>query len=389
MKIMHYFTSLLKKINPRKSPRAKRTYFEVAAAIAVVIAVGALSQLISPYQPIREAPFYDQSGQLQITHHRATVDSVEADGDEKHISSTVIDGPEKGSQAVFSVSIQENIEPNDTVILSKNQSTGNFTFSGYHRIPLMVVLLSVFIVVVLLVGRQRGASSIVGLVISIGIIGFGIIPLINKGYDALWVCIVGAFLIAIFSVLAAHGFRRRTYISLGCILFILVFVAIGANLAVHALQLSGFYDETVGFMLMNSQHDINLSGLLVGGIAIASLGVLDDIVTTQVATVEELLDANRELSLGKVYSKAWSVGAEHIAALVNTLALVYAGAALPLIIFLSSDTVDLYIFLNGEYLMTEIVRTLIASTALVVAVPISTFLASFMMHQRSRQKQAV
>lgn len=380
---MNYLRTLFGKANPRKHPNVRRAYSEVLVALCVVVTVGVLGHFISPYRAPSSTLFYDSSGQTQTTYHRATIDAVEAgDDDQQRVSATILDGPESDSTTTIVVSQFTQLSPGDTIVLSQNQSTGTFMFADYHRLPLMMTLLAVFIAIVLLVGRGRGATSIAGLIVSVGIIGFGIVPFILGGYDALWVCIIGAFLIAIPSILIAHGFRRRTYISLACILFILLLVAIAAELVVHALQLSGLHDETAGMLAIGSENTINLSGLLVGGIIIASLGVLDDIVTAQVAVVEELLGANEKLSLRDIYMKAWSVGTEHIAALVNTLALVYAGAALPLILIISSGASNLFVFFNSEYMITEIVRTLITSTALVLAVPISTLVASAWLHRR-------
>ena len=117
---------------------------------------------------------------------------------------------------------------------------------------------------------------------------------------------------------------------------------------------------------------------IISGIIIASLGVLDDVVTTQVATVEELHKSNPALSRRELFRAASSVGSEHITSLVNTLALAYVGASLPFIIMLTMrQTNSPLITVNGEYIATEVVRTLVASIGLVVAVPVSTGVATW------------
>jgi uncharacterized membrane protein len=42
-----------------------------------------------------------------------------------------------------------------------------------------------------------------------------------------------------------------------------------------------------------------------------------------------------------------------------------------------SNTQPLWAFINGEYMAVEIVRTLVGSASLVIAVPITTFLAAY------------
>jgi uncharacterized membrane protein len=117
--------------------------------------------------------------------------------------------------------------------------------------------------------------------------------------------------------------------------------------------------------------------LLLGGLIIGTLGVLDDVTTTQVAAVAELQRADPGLSRRDLYRRGIAIGREHIASLVNTLALAYAGASLPLFILFSFGTTQpLMVILNGEPVAEELVRTLVGSLGLIMAVPISTAMAA-------------
>jgi len=121
---------------------------------------------------------------------------------------------------------------------------------------------------------------------------------------------------------------------------------------------------------------IDIKGLFLAGVIIGSLGVLDDVVIAQVALVKEL-KAPR-ISNSQVYKKAMKVGISHLSSMVNTLFLAYAGVALPLFILFSLKSSNLLTYgnvMNNEMIAVEIVRTLVGSIGLVLAVPISTFLA--------------
>ena len=73
------------------------------------------------------------------------------------------------------------------------------------------------------------------------------------------------------------------------------------------------------------------------------------------------------------------VGQDHIASMVNTLVLVYAGAALPLLLLLSDRSLPLAYVLSHEVIAEEVVRVLVTSIGLVAAVPITTLLAALVM----------
>ncbi len=76
---------------------------------------------------------------------------------------------------------------------------------------------------------------------------------------------------------------------------------------------------------------------------------------------------------------AYEVGNTHIGAVVNTLFLAYAGAALPLILLyaVQADSLSLSMIINNELIATEIVRTLVGSIGLALAMPLTTFLAAW------------
>ena len=129
-----------------------------------------------------------------------------------------------------------------------------------------------------------------------------------------------------------------------------------------------------------TQGAINLQGLLLAGFIIGSLGVLDALTISQVSTVQELYRLSPELTMREAYTRAMRVGVDHISSMVNTLFLAYAGVSLPLLLlftFKQPPFLTLGQVLNHEVIATEIVRTLVGSIGLAVAVPITTLLAAY------------
>ena len=130
---------------------------------------------------------------------------------------------------------------------------------------------------------------------------------------------------------------------------------------------------------------------MLGGIIIGSLGVLDDVTIGQAATVYELKDANPSLDAKELYRRAMSIGREHIASLINTLFLAYAGISLPIILYLVAfqNGVPLWFALNGEPIAEEIVRTMVGSIGIILAVPITTLIASYFYGRRRKKEDEI
>ena len=275
----------------------------------------------------------------------------------------------------------QRLESGSLIILA-NSPIDAFVFYSMYRLPFLIVLTVLFIIVVLLVGRRQGFMSLLGLGAGILVVVGVTIPLIVNGYDTFWVTTGSAFLIALVSVLVAHGWNRRTVVSLITVMTVLLGVTILAKVTTYVLGLTGIVGEA-DYFLSVTRSSIDMSGILVGGIVIATLGALDDIVTTQVATVDVLRQENPAMSRASLYAKAAKVGSEHIAALVNTLALVYVGASLPVLVIYAVSDSDWFRLLNQGFVATEIARTLVVSIGLVLAVPFSTWLATQIMSRPS------
>lgn len=344
---------------------------------------------ISPYQPPRDEAIFTVTADSDSPYQRARVVSNESDG---KFTAELMDGYEKGLSVNVLVGETDSVgvAKGDTVLVTRdpasNTQTGEiFAFVDQFRLPALGILLAIFVALVAFIGGRRGILSVAGLLVSIMVIGWFMIPRILQGQNVLIITMISAYIIAIVSVIVAHGWRKRTFISVGCICLVLTGVALLAWLATLFTSLTGMTDETAFYIAMGREW-LDMRGLIVGGIIIASLGVLDDVVTTQVATVEELHKSNPKMPRTKLFKAASSVGSEHITSLVNTLALAYVGASLPFIIMLmAQSSVPSLITINSQYVATEVVRTLVASIGLVVAVPASTLLATLIYtHSKSR-----
>jgi uncharacterized membrane protein len=115
---------------------------------------------------------------------------------------------------------------------------------------------------------------------------------------------------------------------------------------------------------------------LLAGIVIGALGAIDDVAITQTSAIWEIGAADRELDRRELFRAGMRVGRDHVGSIVNTLALAYAGASLPLLILFQLSQQPLGQLIGSEIVATEIVRTLVGSIGLVAAMPVTTWLAA-------------
>ncbi len=205
------------------------------------------------------------------------------------------------------------------------------------------------------------------------------------GDNPLAVVLISSVFILLVIIYCTEGFKPRSHLAIASILFSLLITVFLSWLFVGLAKLSGITGEESMFLISLGQQVVNFKGLLLAGIIIGVLGVLDDVVISQVATVEQIARANQALGRIEVFRRAYQVGISHISSMTNTLFLAYAGASLPLLIlFVSGQSAfsSWWQVINNEIIATEIVRTLAGSIGLILSVPIATFIASLWFRSR-------
>jgi uncharacterized membrane protein len=297
----------------------------------------------------------------------------------------LLNGPDAGREVEVSyddplVDLQsQELRQGDAIVIGKivTADETSYVMVDRYRLPVLIYAIIFFLILAIIFGRLRGFTSLIGLVVSIFILLNFVTPNILEGKNPVVVVLIGAAAIALVSMFLAHGFNKRTLLAVVSTLLTLGLAeGLGYGLIV-ASRLLGNGSEEAFFLQSGYFGAINLQGLLLGGMLIGTLGILNDVTIAQSAAVEELHGANPKLTFKELYAKGGSIGREHIASLINTLVLVYAGASLPLFLLLSINNKELWPILNSATIAEEIIRTLVGSIALIIAVPITTGLSAY------------
>ena len=224
-------------------------------------------------------------------------------------------------------------------------------------------------------GRWRGVAALVGLGASIAVLVRFVLPALLEGTEPVLVAVVGSSAIAFLALYLAHGFRSMTTVALLGTLGALALTVALAWAFTEAARFSGFTSEEAFVVQLGTRGGVDLAGLVLAGMVLGALGALDDVTVTQASAVWELRTTNPRLTRRGLARAGMRIGSDHVASTVNTLALAYAGAALPLLILFVLSRQSLGTVANSEIIATEIVATLVGSIGLVAAVPLTTWLA--------------
>ena len=218
--------------------------------------------------------------------------------------------------------------------------------------------------------------SLAGTLLSLFII-LGIVYLIAAKYNPVGVSIVGSIVLLLSTTYLVYGWNYKAHAAVIGMVLSLILTWVLAALFVSWAHLTGMGDlENASYLAIELGADVDFRGIVLAGITIGALGVLDDVCVGQASAVFELVNANRAMGWLGLFRSSLNIGRDHIAAMVNTLLLAYVGASLPLMLVFTIYTEPLWYRINREPITEEIVRTLAGSLGLILAVPITSLIAS-------------
>ena len=371
-----------------------RSFTVLAMVMALaLVATGTLIGLVTlwPGQRSFEAPALagrSNREPARVISVAETTCRVPGGTDCERVSVEITGGPLEASRGAFTVGDAADIrlDVGDQIYVYENRVPGGvvagvkidrFGFADFDRERPLLLLVALFVVAVVLTGRLQGARSLVGLAGSLVVIVGFVVPAILDGASPVGVALVGALAVMLITIPLSHGIGPKSLAAALGTAGSLVLTVLLARLFVDAAHLSGLSSDEAAVVGVVAEG-VSVSGLLLAGMVIAALGVLDDVTVSQSSTVMALRATDPALGARQLFRRALGVGRDHVAATVNTLVLAYAGAALPLLLIFSLADTDARDAVTSEIVAQEVVATLVGSIGLILAVPITTALATLL-----------
>ncbi len=301
-------------------------------------------------------------------------------------------GPDSGAEILVDIPAGPGavaVEAGQEVVLihtPDSVSEQQYHIVDHDRSSALWALVIAFALAVVAFGRWKGLRSLASLGLTFAVVLLFVVPAVLDGRSPMAVAIVGSAAIMLVSLYLAHGWNRTTTVAVLGTLASLVLTGVLAQAAVHLARLNGVLDEETTSLAM--QYPIDMSGLLLAGILIGSLGVIDDITVSQAATVDDVAKANPRWGRARLFRSGMRVGRDHLTSVVNTLVLAYAGASLPLLVLIAAAARPLGQVLTSQTIATEIVRSVVGTLGLIAAVPITTWLAASLARREPPRERA-
>ena len=264
----------------------------------------------------------------------------------------------------------------------------SITVYEYDRSLASIILGLVFIGITVLIGRRKGAQSLLGLAFTIVCLIWILIPLLFAGAPTILTTLLICIYVAVVTYTLLEGVTRKTVCAMiGTVLGLLF--AVGFGLAaqnlfkVHGMRMGDYVDALLQLKLSGSQ--IELKGMLIGGMIISSLGAIMDVAMSIASSVQELVSVNPELNFKDIVKSGMNIGRDMIGTMTNTLILAFAGSSFLLVLYIYSLNVPAYELLSSTLVATQLVHGISSSLGVILSVPLTVVIAAAMFAKRGEK----
>lgn len=304
----------------------------------------------------------------------------------------ILEGPFEGQEHEIShnVSRMYNIiaEEGMEVVLAIYEQDGqieDINISSYKRSNVLLILTALFVLITLIVGKFKGLKSLVSLMFTGTSIVYLMLPMIFKGVSPIIAAVVVVALSTAVTLTLISGFNKKTLVSVIGTLSGVILSAIIAFLFGKYANLSGITMEDAESMFYLAEYsDLKIQGIMFASIIIAALGAVMDVAVSLTSSVFELYEVNNKLSMKDLIKSGMNIGTDMIGTMCNTLILAFAGGSLNTLILLFSASMSKAQLLNLDILGTEVIQALSGSIGIILTVPITVFVASYMCIKKNK-----
>ena len=268
----------------------------------------------------------------------------------------------------------------DNIFVSISGTTDNNGFySGIiedaKRDNYVCLMIIVFTLLIVLVGKDKGFMSIISLIINILIFTFAI-DFYLKGFNLMLVASIASFMFIIISLLLVSGYNKKTKAAIvGTLISTIISIAI-ALIVFKLCNSEGIRYEEMQF-LTEPPYEIFMAEILIG-----SLGAIMDIAITMSSSIYELYSKNPQIENHKLIKSGLEIGKDIMGTMTNLLFFVYISGSIPMIILWLKNGMMINYVINVN-LSLEMIRALTGSIGIVISIPITLYATIFFI-KRSR-----
>ncbi|HFL3828433.1 TPA: YibE/F family protein [Clostridioides difficile] len=362
--------------------------FLISILLLVAISLNVYGE---PMEPINTS--MERATVLEVEDEEKTEDNI---SQTQYVKLKVTSGKYKGEIFETENNLSDNfaydivVKKGDKVVVAIDEYENGLTdvyISDYARQSQIFYLLIIFILLIIMIGKGKGLKSIITLTITIFMVLKVLLPLMLKGINPIPISVLVSIAITIITIFIVSGINNKSIAAIigtssGVIIAGLIAYLVGSQ--VRLTGLSG--EEAIALMYIPQGIDFDFKSLLFSGIILGALGAIMDVGMSIASSIEEIHNANKDLTKKELFNSGMNVGKDIMGTMTNTLILAYTGSSIPLLLLFMAYETSMIKIINLDIIATEIVRSLAGSIGLVLTIPLTALISTFLIKRENKSK---
>ncbi|MFA6507707.1 MAG: YibE/F family protein [Treponemataceae bacterium] len=318
---------------------------------------------------------------------------------EQQLEILVLSGRFAGTQAATHNTLYGKLEldkifkPGDTafVVLDLSADGSAIAYANvldHYRIDATLILIGLFSICLIAFAGWTGLKALLSFVFSGALIVKLLLPALLRGWDPVWTAFGVVAILTAVIIFLVGGFTRK-----GAVAFIgsmggVALTSILALVFTKLFNLRGAVRPFTETLLYSGFDYLDLSGLFIAGIFLASSGAVMDLGMDIAAAMHELSEKNPNMSRQALIRSGFFVGRHVVGTMTTTLLLAYTGGYTALIMTFIAQGIPFANVLNMIYVSAELVHTMVGSFGLILVAPVTAITGGFLFTAKSPKQRA-
>ncbi len=249
-----------------------------------------------------------------------------------------------------------------------------------------ITLSIILILLMIIIGGERGSLSLVTLIANI-IIFIASVIMIYFGLHPIIVAFIGCVLISINTIFFQNGKNPKMLASFISVIIIMVLLAIVVYRFSYTTNISGIneilkrQDEMMGLTV---NININMVNITVALIIFGLIGALIDGAIAIATAVYEVYNNNKHLSSTELIKSGISMGKDIIGTMINTLFFAYIGESIMLFIFYNKFNYNFLQIINSKAFVEEFASIIISGIGSILIIPVTSVVVAYILKHQEK-----
>ncbi|MBU2524763.1 YibE/F family protein [Patescibacteria group bacterium] len=262
-----------------------------------------------------------------------------------------------------------------------NLITGESTYDivdYYHGSGLFMIFI-IFSALVVIIARKKGFFSLVSIMSSLILFYYLFLNLIKFGVSPILACLIFVCALTLITIPLIHGFNLKSLSTIVSVILGYVISLVVTLIFTMMAYIGPASSEDLRTLTLQFP-EINLSEILIAAIFLGAVGALIDTSITISSAIFESQKENLKVTFKKACKIGMEIGKDILGSMTNTLLIAYLAASMPFLVLLSLGQFDnLRELVNYEFISMELVRIFVGGASLVILIPITTIVSSYLL----------